>query len=140
MMQMLATIVFRANRLGVTGIGGLFLCSSGIFTAAGGDQIEAALPGQEASWQLRDSLPEGAVFAGTVAGNDGRIYVMSGFKGPDTEKLSSANRVYDPSTDRWTLRAPVPTPRGEPGAAAGSDGTIYRSAAIHREAGSYLPK
>ena len=64
------------------------------------EQSEKTQRGQHRSWQLMTPLPEGAVFAGTVAGNDGRIYVMSGFKGPDTEGLTAANRVYAPATDR----------------------------------------
>lgn len=108
-------------------LGGLLLTIPLIAAAAALDseQSEKTERVQHPSWQLMTPLPEGAVFAGTVAGNDGRIYVMSGFRGPDTERLTPANRVYDPDTDRWALRAPVPTPRAEPGAAVAADGTIY---------------
>lgn len=79
----------------------------------------------KSNWKQCDSMPEGAVFAATVVGINGYIYVLSGFDDSNTSNLSAANRVYDPLTDRWTHAARVPTPRSEPGAAVAADGTIY---------------
>ncbi len=41
---------------------------------------------------------------------DGRIYAVGGVA-RDGRPNSSANEVYDPASDRWTKRAPLPTPR-----------------------------
>jgi N-acetylneuraminic acid mutarotase len=102
-----------------------FFNLAAVLTTIAANQIGTASDGAEPSWQVLHSMPEGAVFASSIVGNDGRIYVMSGFKGPETEVLTPANRVYDPRTDLWVLRAPVPTPRCEPGSALAADGTIY---------------
>jgi N-acetylneuraminic acid mutarotase len=65
----------------------------------------------------------GAVFAATVKGTDGRIYVIAG----STERgvLTARNSAYDPRQDTWTTLSPIPTPRSEPGAALGVAGKIY---------------
>src|SRR3982751_2215992 len=70
---------------------------------------EASAAGGTNQWRQRASLPEGAVFAATVVGQNGLIYVMTGFSGPDTDKLTPANRVYDPLAEQWRFGAPVPT-------------------------------
>jgi N-acetylneuraminic acid mutarotase len=75
-------------------------------------------------WQRCQPLQEGAVFAGTVAGSDGRIYVISGSTG-ESGQLTSRNSAFDPRKNSWTQLAPIPTPRSEPGAALGPDGKIY---------------
>jgi len=79
-------------------------------------------------------------------GADGKLYVFGGFGGvgdytedprdPEnslkeaaeiqswSRSLASVER-YDPATDTWTERAPMPRPRQEMGAALGADGRIY---------------
>jgi N-acetylneuraminic acid mutarotase len=71
-----------------------------------------------------------AVFAGTVAVPDGRIFVITG----TAKRLSGAVRVYDPATDTWTEKTPIPTPRTAPAAAVGADGKIYVVGGGDREA------
>ncbi len=75
-------------------------------------------------WKQCQPLVEGAVFAGTVAGSDGRIYVITGSTG-ESGQLTSRNSAYDLLKNRWIELAPIPTPRSEPGAALGPDGKIY---------------
>jgi N-acetylneuraminic acid mutarotase len=53
--------------------------------------------------------PRGALAAGLI---DGKIYAISGAKKSFFKwNNSSANEVYDPSTNQWKKLAPVPTPR-----------------------------
>lgn len=67
-----------------------------------------------------------AVFAGTVAVPDGRIFVISGFAPYGRpRRLTNAVRVYDPSKDAWAEASPILTARGSPAAAVGPDGKIY---------------
>jgi N-acetylneuraminic acid mutarotase len=75
-------------------------------------------------WRRVASMPKGAVFAATVVGRDGRIYVISGYSTYDGP-LTDAVQLYDPVADAWTEGAPIPTPRTSAGVAAGSDGRIY---------------
>src|SRR5665647_489032 len=51
------------------------------------------------SWATRANMPTNS-YGGKAVGIDGRIYVIGGFY--------SANNVYDPSTDNWTERTPIP--------------------------------
>jgi N-acetylneuraminic acid mutarotase len=81
----------------------------------------ATLPRQ--GWRLRAQLSEGAVFAATVAGADGRVYVITG--STESGRLTARNSAYDPRQDTWNALAPIPTPRSEPGAALAADGKIY---------------
>jgi hypothetical protein len=108
MKRLLVTASPWLKLLGLGCTNALFLFPSATWTIVAFDQPETTLRGPHSSWELMTPLPEGAVFAATVAGNDGRIYVISGFKGPDTEVLTSANRVYNPDENCWALRAPVP--------------------------------
>jgi hypothetical protein len=67
-----------------------------------------------------------AVFAGTVAVPDGRIFVISGFAPYGRpRRLTNAVRVYDPRKDAWAEASPIPTARGSPASAVGPDGKIY---------------
>ena len=78
----------------------------------------------DGQWQSRKSMPIPAVFAGTAAGRDGKIYVISGSKSYDVS-LTNAVRIYNPEADTWSSGAPIPTARTSPGIAVGPDGTIY---------------
>lgn len=49
----------------------------------------------------------GALGAGEI---DGKIYAVGGVA-RDGHPNSAANEVYDPASDRWASRAPLPTPR-----------------------------
>jgi hypothetical protein len=86
------------------------------------------------------------VFAG-VFGADGRLYVFGGYghtgrisRRPGEDDTGYAARrekmlgldealtsveAYDPKTDSWTARAPLPEGRHDMGAALGADGRIY---------------
>src|SRR5678815_4353489 len=91
-------------------------------TARDAPGSSSASPAQE--WQRCQPLEEGSVFAGTVAGTDGRIYTIAGETG-ESGQFSSQNSAYDPQRNTWIKLAPIPTPRSEPGAAVGPDGRIY---------------
>lgn len=64
-------------------------------------------------WTIKAPLPVGLHHAGAAAVGD-RLYVIGGF----TASLFSIWQpvasvyLYDPKTDSWTERAPMPTPRG----------------------------
>lgn len=89
-------------------------------------RAEPPLPADSAvgAWKKCSPMPQGAVFAGTALGLNGRIYVVSGSTRYDVH-LTAAVHVYDPEQDAWTEASPLPTPRTEPGAAVGPDGRIY---------------
>jgi N-acetylneuraminic acid mutarotase len=55
---------------------------------------------KENYWTTRASLPEGVSIVKATAVN-GKIYAMTG----------ESNYEYDPATDNWTIKEPMPTPR-----------------------------
>jgi N-acetylneuraminic acid mutarotase len=88
------------------------------------NKVEVYDPATNA-WTTRAPLPTGLHHAAAVvAGN--RLYVIGGY----TQALLSVWHpvatvyVYDPGTDAWTERAPMPTARGAL-AVAESDGRLY---------------
>jgi N-acetylneuraminic acid mutarotase len=83
-------------------------------------------------WTTCKPMNQGAVFAGTALGSDGRIYVVSGNTHYDGG-LRAAMQVYDPKKDAWTEASPIPTPRTSAGIAAGPDGRIYVVGGADRE-------
>jgi len=81
------------------------------------------------SWSARAPLPVERYDAAAVTGKDGKIYVLGGY-GPDpTDNSNRLYRrgldVYDPGTNSWQVKAPMPTGREGLGAAVGPDGTVY---------------
>jgi len=77
-------------------------------------------------WSRKPPMPIPAHHA-AVAAHDGKLYVFGGFVSPETLGgwSSVANVfVYDPATERWSPRTPMPTPRGGAHAAA-VGGKIY---------------
>ena len=75
-------------------------------------------------WRQAAPMAEGLHHIG-VAALDGKIYVVGGF----TKSFRDRGPVdsvwqYDPASDRWERRAPLPTPRGDLTVAV-LDGRIY---------------
>ncbi len=100
------------------GGGEMFHVSGKLFYVAGSDAKRLDhndvwmldLTQSNADWVARASLPEARNhFGGGVIG--GKIYVVAGQTGQE-EWVSFKNDVwaYDPATDKWTARAPLPNP------------------------------
>jgi N-acetylneuraminic acid mutarotase len=84
-------------------------------------------------WRQGTPLPEPVHHAGAATAG-GKIYLVGGFRNPfgQREPIDSV-WAYDPATDGWTPRAPLPTPRGALGVAAIGD-RIYAVGGEHRRA------
>src|SRR5216684_7817966 len=61
----------------------------------GAEQAPSSAATSAGMWRKCQPMPQGAVFAGTVLGADGRIYVISGSTQYDV-KLTAAVNVYRP--------------------------------------------
>ncbi|MEP6755715.1 MAG: kelch repeat-containing protein [Chthonomonadales bacterium] len=84
------------------------------------------------NWKPRKSMSVPAVFAATVTGRDGKIYVLSGSTAYDVN-LTGAVRIYNPKTDSWSAGSPIPTPRTSAGAVVGPDGLIYVAGGLDKD-------
>ncbi len=75
---------------------------------------------QSGAWTKKADIPKGGGSASVV---NGKIYVVGGTKLPGITDLSF-NEMYDPSTNSWIDKAPMPTARGFLSTAVVND-TIY---------------
>lgn len=76
-------------------------------------------------WSMRAHLPA-PVHHPAAAAVNGKLYVIGGFVARGFSIWNAVDAVYeyDPSSDRWRARAPMPTPRGALTAVA-LDGKVY---------------
>jgi N-acetylneuraminic acid mutarotase len=79
------------------------------------------------TWAIGKAMPAPREGAAVVAASDGRIYVFGGFTGSIFQQGFAVNTVeaYDPVTDTWTQKSPMPTARWGLAAVQGPDGKIY---------------
>jgi N-acetylneuraminic acid mutarotase len=82
-------------------------------------------------WTSKRPLPTARHGLGLVAARNGKLYAIGGV---GAVPQNTANfgigflptvEEYDPTTDSWTPKANMPTPRGHFGVAAASNGKIY---------------
>ncbi|MCL6578350.1 MAG: hypothetical protein K6T73_03075 [Candidatus Bathyarchaeota archaeon] len=57
------------------------------------------------SWRVKTNMPTARSQAAVIAGDDGRIYVMGGWAGGS---VLNTVQAYDPITETWINRAPMP--------------------------------
>ncbi len=106
---------------------------SGIGTASGGSTGAGgtgaggtAGPPTVGAWRARASMITARRNVATAVTDTGKIFVMGGLADSTTNnpRASTANEEYDPATDTWTTRAPMPVGRCRHGAVF-SGGKIY---------------
>lgn len=80
-------------------------------------------------WEYKKPLNlKGLMRFAAVVGPDDKIYVFGGAAGMATMRstpILDTVRVYDPETDTWSLRKPMPMHRKSHAAVLGADGKIY---------------
>ncbi|MCC6177267.1 MAG: hypothetical protein IT305_18340 [Chloroflexi bacterium] len=78
------------------------------------------------TWSLRKSLPHARSHGGAALGKDGKIYLVGGY-GLEGVCSNTCGLVdaYDPQTDTWEAKPPLPATRTYPAVVAGADGNIY---------------
>jgi len=114
---------------------------NGKIYAIGGENGDATLRTNEEydpatnTWNTKASMPTArSRFAIAVYQN--KIYVIGGTTGSGDvvgrQLATDANEVYDPLTDTWETKTPLPTPRHDLGAHA-VNGKIYTLSGIRRE-------
>ena len=79
-------------------------------------------------WIYKKSLSRERMSFAAVAGKDNKIYVFGGAAGMETEPqtaILNTVEVYDPETDSWLFRKPMPVKRSGHCAVLAADGKIY---------------
>ncbi len=74
------------------------------------------------TWATMASMPTPRAQAATVAGNNGKIYVIGGY---NATKVLNTTEAYDPSTNTWQAKAKMLTAMRCAAATKGPDGLIY---------------
>jgi N-acetylneuraminic acid mutarotase len=106
----------------VYAVGGIVIQSNGADSANG--LVEAYDPAINA-WTVKARMPTPRASFG-IGEVDEVLYAVGGWS-PDTNgfyHVVAAVEAYDPATDTWTVRAPMPTPRSDL-AVAVADGILY---------------
>ncbi len=92
------------------------------------DSVEAYDPATN-TWTTVASLPTQCATAAAVLAPNGLIYVFGGVNNQDNGGLKNVSldtvQAYDPATNTWTTKSPMPTARQGLAAALGPDGLIY---------------
>lgn len=93
-----------------------------------------AAPSPTLTWAGKTPVTQDRVSFGLAAAGNGKIYYMGGVDDSGVE--SGAVQEYDPSTDAWTLKTPMPTTtRSNLGVAAGTNGKVYAMSGWSRDVG-----
>jgi N-acetylneuraminic acid mutarotase len=92
------------------------------------------------TWSEKARMPTPRIDFG-IAVYENKIYVLGGAIGVDPSDngnalITTANEVYDPFTDTWETKAPMPTPRHGLTASVAND-KIYTVSGIEHVEGSY---
>ncbi len=84
-------------------------------------------------WTVRASMPVGLHHVGIGVSGD-KLYIIGGYKSAGLTIWHPVATVYayDPATDTWTERAPMPTPRGALSVTE-HDGKLYAIGGYDRE-------
>ena len=106
---------------------------NGTLYAVSGGSLEAYDPATD-TWTTRASMPSDRSYLG-VAAIGGILYAVGGLAGSGVfATVDSTVDAYDPTTDTWTTKAPLPAPRLEHGAAT-INGILYAVGGIDESVG-----
>jgi Kelch motif/Putative Ig domain len=105
----------------------LYAIGGGVDGVGAIDTVERYDPGTDA-WTTKAHMPTPR-YGLQVAAVNGKIYAIGGVGGSGVDCTTGDCHTveeYDPATDTWTTKAPMPTTRGGSGTAAGVvNGIIY---------------
>jgi len=88
--------------------------------------VERWKPGKK-KWEFRSRMSSERFLFAAVVGPDDKIYAFGGARVllDGTRPVLDATEVYDPGTDTWSLRSPMPEERCGHAAVLGADNRIY---------------
>jgi N-acetylneuraminic acid mutarotase len=90
----------------------------------------------DVSWTTRAPMPTARAELGVAAASDGKIYAIGGYAIHNNGAGVGTVEAYDPSTNKWTTRSSMPTPRSDLGVVAAANGLIYAIGGTDNAGGS----
>jgi N-acetylneuraminic acid mutarotase len=110
------------DTVAVTGKDGLIYLFGGYWNY---NTVQAFNPSTN-TWQIKSPMPTGRWAAAGGLGRDGNIYIVGGgYPGQPDYGVYNTLEMYNPKTDTWTTKSPMPTARNYLAAAFGRDGKLY---------------
>ena len=92
------------------------------------------VPNQNPCWVTKAPISSGRISIRAAADSQGNIYVAGGYDGSN---FLSTFEMYDPSTNSWSPKAPMPRPMGNVGLAYSSSLNKFYVAGGFNNNGSY---
>jgi N-acetylneuraminic acid mutarotase len=77
------------------------------------------------TWATKASMPTARLEFGISAASNGKIYAIGGTDAAFHRANFATVEEYDPDTDKWTTKTPMPTGRASLGVAAATNGKVY---------------
>lgn len=104
---------------GIVELNGLLYAAGG-YNANGVKTLEVYKP-ESNTWQTLTSMPTGRGFLVVAKAND-KIYAIGGITGGDLNNITYvyANEEYDPVTNEWTSKSPIPLKAQAPNSVFGN--------------------
>ena len=107
------------HHLGFVEHNGLLYAIGG-YNANGSNKVEVYNPVND-TWEAKANMPTGRGYL-VVAAVNGKIYAIGGVTGGDLNNITYTNvtEEYDPSLNRWTVKAPFPNTTLPPNSVLGN--------------------
>ncbi|GIV28885.1 MAG: hypothetical protein KatS3mg027_2699 [Bacteroidia bacterium] len=77
------------------------------------------------TWTTKAPMPTARAYLAAASPGNGKIYAIGGLRFDVDYLYLSTNEEYDPATNTWTTKAPMPTARAYLAAASPGNGKIY---------------
>jgi N-acetylneuraminic acid mutarotase len=123
-----AAMPTRRARLGLaTGVTGRLYAAGGYNEDGGFLAVVEEYDLSTNSWSTRTAMPTARYGLGLAAGANGKLYAVGGVMvmGSIHRGIVATVEEYDPVTDTWATRAPMPTARSGLGLVRGANGRLY---------------
>ncbi len=113
------------EELGLAGANGKIYAIGGSFSGTALTTVEEYDPATN-SWASKAPMPTARVSLAVASAANGKIYAIGGFNfsGGALTTLGTVEE-YDPATNSWATKAPMPSPRNSLAAATATNGKIY---------------
>jgi len=77
------------------------------------------------TWTTEAPMPTARIGLAVATASNGKLYAIGGSNGSGSIVYLATVEEYDPATNTWATRAPMPTPRSVLGVVAAANGKLY---------------